>query len=171
MSSANKDTGLQQSCFSLGFPESISCFLIQTTRSRLTCAEAPHACRKKTVPQARQEPAWTGSGQVAPEHQAVSASLAPSHPGQVLSWRPPRGMPAASLSFHIHKGPPWARNFEAFRVFAVAVIIVRSDRACQVHLSISHSLSLDHLRSFHSPAANPKTQQDDEIWPEAPQQK
>lgn len=123
MSSANKDTGLQQSCFSLGFPESISCFLIQTTRSRLACAESPNACRKKTIPQARQEPAWTGSGQAAPGHQAGSATPAPSHPGQSSAGALPRAcLPPVTP-------PTFTRaHFEVFRVFTVAVPVVHSDR-------------------------------------------
>ena len=101
-SSAKQETGLQQRCFSLGFPEAISCFLIQTIRSRLTSAESPNACTKITVLWARQELACTGL-----------SPTGPCRPGRVLSWHPPWGTLAAGHSTHTHtrEGPPCASNF------------------------------------------------------------
>lgn len=101
VSCASEEPGLQQQCFSLGFPEGISCFLIQTIRRRVACAESPNACRKKAAPMPdKGQPRW-GSGQGTPEHRPEHLPSTPG-PAQALRWPPPR----ACSSPRLHPHPP-----------------------------------------------------------------
>lgn len=78
---------------------------------------------RKLFPMSDKSQPGRGFGQVALDREAVSNSPAPSPPGQVRSGRPPQG----TIATHTHEGPPCARNFQAFRVIIIAVIVVHSD--------------------------------------------
>ena len=104
-----------------GFPESISCFLIQTIRRRFTCAESQKPGERTRLPLARQELAWMGRGSGGRVGTAkgfldarLSTSLGPVCPAQTSSWDLPRAsLSLATLPTSTGVTPPCARNCPA----------------------------------------------------------
>ena len=111
-----------------GFPESISCFLIQTIRRRFTCAESQNPRERTRLPLTRQELAWMGQGRwgrVGMAKGSLDARLSTSLGPHVSIPDPQLGSPQGWLaghSSHVHRGhSPLCQKLPGIGVVTVSV--------------------------------------------------